>query len=192
MPLNYDELRAFIDTITVPEYRLMVAIIVSAGLRAGEVRNMLKSDVSGPHILVRKTKCRTDKNGRKIKPYREIPKPAWVQEIIHETLTIIERLERYPRFGPENFLFQRERGGGQLTVGGINDRLARIFANVDTPQKITCHSLRKTAAVKLDESCGHDLSITQRFFDHKSIATTGIYINKGRTAFEDAYKAAFE
>lgn len=184
MPLNYDELRAFIDTIEVPEYKLMVAMIVANGLRAGEVVDMAVRDVTGTNMLVRKTKCRRGNDGRKKKPYRENPKPAWLQSIMDEVISTLKRKS-------DDYLFQKQRGGGQLTVNGVNDRLARIFEKVATDQKVTCHTLRKTAAVKLDESCGHDLSITQKFLDHASIANTGIYINKSRVAFESAYKTAF-
>lgn len=190
MPLNYEGLRAFIVTIGNPEHRLMVALIVAAGLRVGEVSKMLKSDVSGPSILVRKTKCRMDKKGKPIRPYREVPTPAWVQEIIDDSLPIIRRLERYPKPGPEDFLFQKERGGGQIKVGGINDRLNTIFRNFEKKEKVTCHSLRRTASVHLYSDCG-DLSIVQLFLDHSSIATTGVYVQKGRAVFNEAYLKAF-
>lgn len=184
MPLNYEELRAFIDTIVNPEYRLMVALIVAGFLRVGEVTKMRKGDIMGKNIMVRKTKCRNDKNGRPIKPYREVPMPGWVRELADEVLPLLSRSK-------DDLLFQHLRGGGGLTVGGVNNRLDVIFSKFDHDQKVTCHSLRKTAAVRLYENSGNDLRMVQIAADHASIATSGIYVLKGRADFEEKYKAAF-
>lgn len=186
MPLDYEELRAFIDTIEVPEYKLMVAMITAGFMRVGEVVEMLRRDVEGPNIMVRKTKCRRDKDDRKIRPYRAVPKPGWVQAIMDETLPKFKKRRKF-----DDFLFQRLRGGGQLTVEGVNNILDRVFANMNTEQKVTCHSLRRTAAVRIHDHSGNDLRMVQMACDHKNIATSGIYVMKGRQDFEDKYKAAF-
>lgn len=184
MPLNYEELREFIDTIVNPEYRLMVAVITAGFLRVGEVVKMRKGDISADKILIRKTKCRKDKNGRPIKPYREVPMPEWVWDLAKQVLPLMKRQA-------DDYLFQKQRGGGQMTVNGINDRLDRIFLSVETKQKVTCHSLRKTAAVRLYESSGHDLRLVQIAADHASIATSGIYVHTGRANFEQKFREAF-
>ena len=107
-----------------------------------------------------------------------------VQEIANEVLPLLKRQK-------DELLFQKQRGGGGLTVNGVNDRLDRIFAKTETTQKVTCHSLRRTAAVRIHDNSGNDLRMVQIACDHKSIATSGIYVMKGRADFEEKYKAAF-
>ena len=177
----------FIHTIPNPEHRLMVAIGLCCGMRVGEIIELQHRDIATETITVRKTKCRTDANGNKKVPYRNIPMPGWLQEMCRDVLPKIKRTNN-----PASPVFTCERTGLKLKEGGANKRLRTIFGNFDVGDQIpTFHMLRITAATHLYNECGHDLGIPQTFLGHASVATTAIYVRRDRTVFENHYKSAF-
>ena len=184
LPLDFTELMEFIKTITNPEHKLMVAIGTCAAMRVGEIVELQRRDIGKDSITIRKTKCRTDKKtGYKINPYRTIQMPKWLQEMCEAILPLLH-------LKPNDYVFRYR--GHQLTVGGANDRLKRIFEGVDVgDQTITFHTLRRTAAVRMNDSSHDGLLYTQMLLDHKSIATTVVYVRKGRQEFNQAFQQAF-
>ena len=183
LPLDFMELMAFIKTIDNPEWKLMVAIGTCAAMRVGEIVELQRRDIGRDTITIRKTKCRTGKDGRKKDQYETQPMPVWLQEMCESILPLLKRKPNEPVF---------QWRGEKLGRGGANKRLRTIFEGVDIGDQImTFHTLRKTAAMHMDKSSGHDLSITQSLLRHKSITSTVLYVRKGRAEFENQYKQAF-
>jgi integrase len=184
IPLDFTELMSFIRTIDNPEHKLMVAIGTCAAMRVGEIIELQRRDIGRDTITIRKTKCRVDKKtGYKINPYRTIQMPAWLQEMCENIIPLL-------KLKPEDHVFRYR--GHKLTVDGANKRLKQIFDGVDVgDQTITFHTLRRTAAVRMNDSSPDGLLYTQMLLDHKSIATTVVYVRKGVKEFNQSYQQAF-
>ncbi len=184
IPLNFNELMAFIKTIDNPEWKLMVAIGTCAAMRVGEIVELQRRDIGKDTITIRKTKCRTDKKtGYKKDQYEVQRMPGWVQEMCENILPLLKRKPNEPVF---------QWRGKKLGVGGANKRLRTIFEGFDIGDQImTFHALRKTAAVHFYKSSGNDMNAPKMLLRHKSITSTVIYVGMTKEVFADQYKQAF-
>lgn len=184
LPLDFNNLMSFIRTIDNPEHKLMVAIGTCAAMRVGEIVELQRRDIGRDLITIRKTKCRTDKKtGYKIDPYETQPMPVWLQEMCESILPLLKREPNEPVF---------QWRGKKLGRGGANKRLRTIFEGVDIGDQImTFHTLRRTAAVHMNNSSKDGLLYAKQLLRHKSIGTTVVYVQKGRAEFEKSYQQAF-
>ena len=82
-------------------------------------------------------------------------------------------------------------GAGHLSRAGIHQVLRRFFREVAQRadderlradfERASCHWLRHTFARDVLRATGNDLAVTQQLLDHRSIATTGIYVKADMT-----------
>jgi integrase len=88
---------------------------------------------------------------------------------------------------PDAYLFQSRNG--------INRPISRYRAfeiikgaaeKCGFPERIACHSLRKTFARAVYERTGHDLTLTQHALGHSSVATTARYVAPSADAVRQA------
>lgn len=77
----------------------------------------------------------------------------------------------------------RRRGSARLSRTGAHRTFKRYLAQAFGRREkdlvgIAIHTLRRSLAVMVYETYGKDLRVAQEFLGHKSIATTGVYLNK--------------
>ena len=168
--LNKDEIHALLRAAGLSTHGLairnyaIVQLMLQAGLRVGEVKNLLVRDVtirerSGYVNIV-------DGKGRK---HREIP----LNSVVRRALT--SYLETRDPIKPDDFFFITKRGLSgtiralQLLINGLATR-----ANI-TRINVTAHTLRHTFATQFlqaNQGCLVELAM---LMGHESIDTTAIY-----------------
>ena len=102
-----------------------------------------------------------------------------VASLPDEQVPLLSIIERTP--GGEHVA-----GAGHLSKAGIHNVLTRFFRAVARRadderlradfERASCHWLRHTFAHEVLRATGNDLPVTQQLLDHRSIATTGIYL----------------
>ncbi len=151
---------ALLSVCETPTQKLIIALLLLAGLRKSELLGLNIEDVSAAHDQIR-----VEGKGRK---ERVVPLCAFAQQAV------------------QRYLAQRTASGAALVVGQGGNRLAstglyRIFrriirrAGLDGSD-ITPHSLRHAFATYLIRE-GVDIATVSELMGHSNISTTSIYLH---------------
>ena len=168
--LNKEEIHALLRAAGLSTHGLairnyaIVQLMLQAGLRVGEVKNLLIRDV----VIKERSGCVNivDGKGRK---HREVP----LNSIARRALT--SYLETRDTIGQDDFLFITKRGISgtiralQLLINGLAAR-----ANI-TRINVTAHTLRHTFATQFLQANAGCLVELAMLMGHESIDTTAIY-----------------
>lgn len=155
---------------------LVARLLISTGLRVGEVTRVRLCDVSngGGCIRVR------GKGDRERTVY------VSNDELLQDFNAYIE-LRRLHAV-PSEYLFVNSRGA-RLTESAFRKRLRTVSTELDIAPHLTPHRFRHSAATMLIEE-GVDIRLVQRLLGHASIATTEIYTKVSDTSLISAVQAA--
>ena len=140
---------------------LALRVLVSTGLRIGELTHLRLVDISGAGSRLRVI----GKGNRERTVY-----------VTNELL--LQELWTYCQFRlsidvPDGWLFLNSQGR-RLTEAAFRKRLRTTSKSLNLPEHLTPHRFRHTAATLLIEE-GVDIRIVQRLLGHASIATTELY-----------------
>ncbi len=171
--LSKEEVRKLLNLTNNKKYRLILALMYSAGLRVSEVVKLKAEDIDfGNNILwVRQGKGNKDR-----------------QTIISEKLV----------FDLKNLVFQKNKGQylfsnqklvGHLSVRSVESIFQKSLLDSGIKKQATCHSLRHSFATHLLED-GVDIRYIQTLLGHKSLITTQIY-TKVTNKFLNQIKSPF-
>lgn len=141
------------------KYRAILALMINAGLRIGEVAKLRLEDYQNGMVVVRLPKSRRD---------RKMP--------VNRTLA--EALDAWLRVRPPDgpFIFPgRDRVSG-AKVKGIRDIVVDISKEAGIAPYIRPHDLRAFFARKLDEA-GVNITVISKLMGHKNVQVTTRYIS---------------
>ncbi len=135
--------------------KLLIHLMVTSGLRVGEVTALNIGDIKNDMIYVR--------NGKGGKA-RQVPLHPHTKELLEEYLEI--------RKGKTNALFVN-KNYGRFSTWGISLVLKKWGKYIDVD--INPHMMRHTFATRVYEKSGHDLLATQKLLGHARVETTQRY-----------------
>lgn len=155
--ISEEEVAAIINACQNLKHKTMLSLIYSAGLRRGELLNLLKTDIDSKRMTI------TIRNAKGMKD-RNLPLSPVVLNMLRNY---------YIAFKPERYLFEGQFGGPYSTRS--LDNVLKNAAHVAGIKKnINLHMLRHSYATHLLEA-GTNLRHIQELLGHKSPKTTQIY-----------------
>ena len=165
-----------VETCREGDLNIIVRLMISTGMRVGEVCKLQVDDVSpdGENVRVH------GKGSRDRLAF--VSDPALCGELGHYAG------ERRKMDGSNAPLFLNRRGS-KLRPSSIRPQLGRLASDVGITRRVTPHMLRHTAATLLIET-GVDIRFVQRLLGHSSIATTEIYTHVSDQALKTTLRRA--
>ncbi len=157
--LSVQEVRALIDAIEVPTYRMLAATIYATGLRISEACRLETCDVNAARavIHVREGKGRKD---------RLVP-------LVPELLAMLRAYWKSERPEPP-YLFASPQARGPARAASLRRAVQLAAARAGIDKHVTPHILRHSFATHLLED-GKELRLIQAALGHASIRTTTRY-----------------
>lgn len=143
-----------------PDFRIAVRLMVSTGIRVGELCKLETEDVSPDGATLR------------IHGKGSRDRVAYVTD--PELRAELGRLAQQRRMNPRVSALFVNRYGVPMKPQSIRSKLRRDAVEAGLTWRVTPHMLRHTAATLLIET-GVDIRFVQRLLGHSSIATTEIY-----------------
>jgi integrase/recombinase XerC len=161
--------------------RLIVLLMLDAGLRVGEVVQLCVGDmvvynepVGILNIAAAITKTHVERN---------IPVTIRLHEAIHQMWVDIWQPSR---FAPQTKAFQNATHGWCLTVRQVQ-RITKTAGVITLNRPVHPHMLRHTFATRLMPKCS--LRVVQQLLGHKSITSTQIYTHPNSQDLQSAIDA---
>jgi site-specific recombinase XerD len=159
--------------------RLVMAIMAYTGLRVGEVVKIKLSDIQSNYLIV---------NGKGNKQ-RRLALNSYVMGLLDEYLETRE--------DNNDYLFVSKKGFGDtagvthsVSKQAIRDivKKSAINANIDPKKldKISCHTLRRTFAVRLVEDQRASMFQVQKALGHSSVLTSQRYVDSAGAEISDS------
>jgi integrase/recombinase XerD len=148
-------------TVTDETLDVTIRLMISTGLRVGEVCRLRVDDISPDGLSLR------------VQGKGSRDRVAYVSDTTLRTdlSKILKR--RRTDAGSSGALFLNRRGF-PIRPQSIRSKLRKVAGNAGIARRVTPHMLRHTAATLLIET-GVDIRFVQRLLGHASIATTEIY-----------------
>jgi integrase/recombinase XerD len=173
--LSKEEVKSILIAPNNNKHRLMLQLIYACGLRAGELRNLVPTDIQSQRqmLFIRQSKGKKD---------RMVPIP----ERLIEQLRDYYRMER-----PSYYLFEGEKPGNQYSERSLQLVFKSALLKAGIKKAATLHWLRHSYATHLLER-GTDIRYIQELLGHSQTKTTMVYthvsakaIDQIRSPFED-------
>jgi site-specific recombinase XerD len=142
--------------------RAIFAVMIYAGLRAGEVLNLKLNEVDMKNRIINVVQGKGGKD-------RIVPMSPKLHRYLNEYLKDRDRLKK-----ESVFFFVSLRGGGQYTYRSLTRVITRL--KTLTGINFSSHRLRHTFATLMLEG-GCDLFSLQKILGHSDIKTTTIYLS---------------
>ena len=162
--LSMEEVVRLIDCVDNLKHKLILLIIYSAGLRLGEVVNLLCRDIniSRRHIHIKGGKGKKDR-------------------YVALAESVMPFLEEYKKqYTPKRWLFEGQHGG-QYSKRSVQNILKKAVIKSRVNPYATVHTLRHSYATHCVEN-GHPQKAIQDALGHASSETTQIYLHLSSTA----------
>jgi integrase len=168
--LTLDEMRALLTRADSEQYRCLLELMLTSGLRIGEALGLTVADLDSEHAVIRveyqlgrdgsRTVLKTEESRRAI----DIP-----PQLMRRLITLVT--ERGDRFNPHAFVFASRNGTGleRKVARAALDRAAKA-AKLAAP-KPTLHDLRHSHASMMF-ALDHNLVAIQRRLGHRKPDTT--------------------
>ena len=155
--ISEEEVAAIINACHNLKHKTMLSLIYSAGLRRGELLNLLKTDIDSKRMMI------TLRNAKGMKD-RNVPLSPVVLNMLRNY---------YKAYKPEKYLFEGQYGG-QYSARSLDSVLKTATKVAGIKKNINLHMLRHSYATHLLEA-GTNLRHIQELLGHKSPKTTQIY-----------------
>ena len=169
--LSEEEVALMIGACEDTEEKLIIAMLVSMGLRRSELTNIKMENINFNQL---------DVQGKGDK-YRSV----YFQDDVYELFEKFLKERKDPSF---EYLF-RSKMGSKYAENSINEIVKKVArqAGIDPEriENISCHTFRRTFATNLVEN-GTDIRVIQGALGHANIATTMKYANLRNSAVEKA------
>ena len=155
--LSEREIKAIFSVIKNLKHKTIIMTIYSAGLRMGELVNLMVKDIDFDRNTIKIVSGKGKKDrlvmlSNKLKP------------ILQEYLNT---------YSPKNHLFEGQSGGG-YSPSSVRQIFIKALSKTDVKKKATVHTLRHSFATHLLDR-GIDIRIIQELLGHKKLETTQIY-----------------
>lgn len=164
--LSTEEVVAIINATDNLKHKLVLLLIYSAGMRLGEVINLLSRDININRraIHIKEAKGKRDR---------------------YVTLaeTVIPYLESYKeQYRPTRWLFEGQYGG-KYSKSSVQSIFKKALKKSKVNPYATVHTMRHSYATHCIEN-GHNLKAVQEALGHKSLKTTEIYLHISSQALQ--------
>jgi len=158
--LNYQECISLFKSPELLKHRVLLALIYSAGLRAGEVSRLKIADIDSGRMMIHIRRSKFNKD-------RYVPLSP----------LILQGLRKYYyACQPVEYLFNGNTAGTPLTVKGMQWALREAVKKCKLQKGISLHSLPHSYATHLLEM-GMDIVSIKELLGHERIQTTMIYLH---------------
>ncbi len=158
--LNYEECRALFNAPELLKHRVLLSLMYSAGLRAGEVSRLHIADVDSGRMMIHIRQSKYNKD-------RYVPLSP----------LILEGLRKYYyACQPKEYLFNGNTPGTPFSVRGMQWALREAVKKCKLQKGITLHTLRHSYAAHLLEF-GMDIVTIKELLGHERIETTLVYLH---------------
>lgn len=152
------------------KHKAILVTIYSAGLRAGELRNLKITDIDSERLQLRIRKGKGAKDR-----YVQIPMEL-----------IVYLRKYYLQYKPENYLFYGRKRAGQISFSAIRWAIRQSKRRQGLQKQISPHTLRHCYATHHLET-GTDLVYLQKNMGHKHLKTTARYIHLCKERYQHIY-----
>lgn len=161
--LNRSECKALFCAPDLLKHRVLLCLIYSAGLRAGEVSRLELKDIDSERMMIHIRQSKYNKD-------RYVPLSP----------LILEGLRKYYyAFQPERYVFNGYEIGSPLSTRGMQWVLREAVKKCNLQKTISLHTLRHSYATHLLED-GMDIVTIKELLGHERIETTLVYLHVAR------------
>jgi len=158
--LNRQECIAVFKAPELLKHRVLLSLIYSAGLRAGEASRLMIKDIDSGRMMIHIRQSKYNKD-------RYVPLSP----------LILKGLRKYfNACHPLDYLFNGNEPGSPLSVRGMQWVLREAVKKCKLQKGITLHTLRHTYATHLLEE-GMDIVTIKELLGHERIETTMVYLH---------------
>lgn len=158
--LNRSECKALFKAPELLKHRVMLALMYSAGLRAGEVSRLEIKDIDSERMMIHIRQSKYNKD-------RYVPLSS----------LILEGLRKYfHACQPVQYLFNGHEPGLPMSVRGMQWALREAVKKCKLQKGISLHTLRHSYATHLLEQ-GMDIVTIKELLGHERIETTLVYLH---------------
>jgi integrase/recombinase XerD len=158
--LNREETKILLRAPERLKERVLLSLLYSAGLRAGEASRLKIGDIDAGRMMIhiRQSKGKKDRY------------------VLLSPLMLIGLRKYYHADHPVDYLFNGSKPGTPLSVNGMQWILRKVLTKCKLRKEITLHTLRHTYATHLLE-LGMDIVTIKELLGHERIETTMIYLH---------------
>ncbi len=160
--LSEEEVAAILNACDNSKHHMMLSLMYSAGLRRGELLNLMITDIDSNRMVIQ---IRSGKGAKD----RLVPLSPRILELLREY---------YRQYKPSQWLFEGQYGG-RYSERSIELVIKKAVEAAGIRKNINLHMLRHSYATHLMES-GTNLRYIQELLGHKSPKTTQIYTHVSR------------
>lgn len=158
--LSREECRRLFRAPTLLKHRTLLAFIYSAGLRLGELRQMLLTDIDSDRMQIR------IRQGKGCKD----------RYVMLSSLMLMGLRKYYRACRPVKYLFNGSTVGEPMADRGLQWLLKEAVRNAGIRKEVTLHTLRHSYATHLLED-GVDIVTIKEQLGHARIETTMLYLH---------------
>jgi integrase/recombinase XerD len=158
--LNRQECKALFNAPELLKHRILLSLIYSAGLRAGEASRLKIADIDSGRMMIHIRQSKFNKD-------RYVPLSP----------LILEGLRKYYyACQPVEYLFNGNSAGTPLSIKGMQWALREAVKKSKLQKGISLHTLRHSYATHLLED-GMDIVSIKELLGHERIQTTMVYLH---------------
>jgi site-specific recombinase XerD len=158
--LNYQECKALFKAPELLKHRVLLSLIYSAGLRAGEASRLKIADIDSGRMMIHIRQSKFNKD-------RYVPLSP----------LILQGLRKYYyACQPVDYMFNGNSPGVPLSVRGMQWALREAVKKCKLQKGISLHTLRHSYATHLLEM-GMDIVSIKELLGHERIQTTMVYLH---------------
>jgi len=165
--LSTEEQIKFVESFKSRRDRLMVLLMLDAGLRVSEVVNLLQTDLVYCHVPV--NVIRITKENTKNKRERTVPLSSRIKHLIE---ILYKFVWNEHDFISSNYAFYHRRPEIPITTRQV-ERIVKSQALATLGRPVHPHMLRHTFATRLMQSS--NIRVVQELLGHRDIRSTQIY-----------------
>jgi integrase/recombinase XerD len=158
--LNRQECIALFKAPELLKHRVLLSLIYSAGLRAGEASRMKIADIDSGRMMIHIRQSKFNKD-------RYVPLSPLVLEGLRKY---------YFACQPVEYLFNGNSAGSPLSIKGMQWALREAVKKCKLQKGISLHTLRHSYATHLLEE-GMDIVSIKELLGHERIQTTMVYLH---------------
>ena len=158
--LNRQECIALFKAPELLKHRVLLALIYSAGLRAGEASRLKIADIDSGRMMIHIRQSKFNKD-------RYVPLSPLVLEGLRKY---------YYACQPVEYLFNGNSAGSPLSIKGMQWALRESVKKCKLQKGISLHTLRHSYATHLLEE-GMDIVSIKELLGHERIQTTMVYLH---------------
>ncbi|MDW3210034.1 MAG: tyrosine-type recombinase/integrase [Reichenbachiella sp.] len=164
--LSHKEVMKMIGVTQNIKHRCIISLLYSAGLRRGELLNLIPTDIESNRMMI---KVRDGKRGKDR------------YTLLNESM-LNELRQYFKEYRPTKFLFEsaKKEPYSGTSVGKIVSKAAK---KAGIRKRVTPHMLRHSFATHFLEN-GTDIRYIQTLLGHNSTQTTEIYTHVANTSFK--------